>query len=65
MEIGEQLNVLSEASVKLHQTVSEASENYYNELRRRNYVTPTSYLELVATFVDELKKQKAIIPVKI
>ena len=26
------------------------SENFYEILRRRNYVTPTSYLELILTF---------------
>ena len=65
MGIREHLDVLANASVTLHRTVSDASELFYNELRRRNYVTPTSYLELVATFVNELKKQKSIIPVKI
>lgn len=56
LDIGEDLDVLSNASVQLHQTVREASEDYFTELRRKNYVTPTSYLELVATFVEELKR---------
>ena len=30
---------------------------YYNELQRRNYVTPTSYLELIKTFKDLLEKK--------
>jgi dynein heavy chain len=63
--IGQDLETLASASVQLHRTVSEASDAFYSELRRRNYVTPTSYLELVATFVAELRRQKAIIPVKI
>ena len=42
-----------------------ASEDFHSELRRKNYVTPTSYLELVSSFVDELKRQQSIIPVKI
>lgn len=65
LEIENDLAVLAEASVHLHKTVSDASDMFYNELRRKNYVTPTSYLELVKTFVEELKKQKSIIPVKI
>ena len=65
MGIEEDLDVLANASVNLHMTVRDASDNYFAELRRNNYVTPTSYLELVATFVDELKKQKAIIPIRI
>lgn len=31
---------------------------YYNELQRRNYVTPTSYLELIKTFKDLLEKKR-------
>lgn len=31
-------------------SVREMSELYYSQLRRHNYVTPTSYLELILTF---------------
>jgi dynein heavy chain, axonemal len=34
----------------VHQSVAGASKRYYNTLRRYNYVTPTSYLELLNTF---------------
>ena len=30
--------------------VREMSEMYFSRLRRHNYVTPTSYLELIQTF---------------
>nr|WAW84833.1 axonemal dynein heavy chain reconstructed 1 [Halisarca dujardinii] len=44
-----------------HQSVRKLSEKYYNELRRHNYVTPTSYLELILTFKKLLnKKQESI-----
>lgn len=33
-----------------HQSISALSDKFYSELRRRNYVTPTSYLELIQTF---------------
>ncbi|XP_031567893.1 dynein heavy chain 3, axonemal-like [Actinia tenebrosa] len=33
-----------------HESVRKLSESYYSTLRRRNYVTPTSYLELIMTF---------------
>ncbi|XP_047390171.1 dynein axonemal heavy chain 3 isoform X4 [Sciurus carolinensis] len=32
------------------ETVKKLSVDYYNTLRRHNYVTPTSYLELILTF---------------
>lgn len=57
--------MLAKASVTLHQTVRAASDDFYDELRRKNYVTPTSYLELVDSFVAELKRQQQNIPVAI
>jgi len=33
-----------------HQLVKKLSDSYRNEARRHNYVTPTSYLELIKTF---------------
>ncbi|XP_053350493.1 dynein axonemal heavy chain 3 [Clarias gariepinus] len=32
------------------ESVERLSEQYYSQLRRHNYVTPTSYLELILTF---------------
>lgn len=34
----------------MHQTVSDASTAFFQELRRRNYTTPTSYLEQAAVW---------------
>ena len=33
-----------------HESIRITSEKYLNELDRHNYVTPTSYLELIKTF---------------
>eukprot|EP00966_Prymnesium_polylepis_P021841 501924-Prymnesium_polylepis.1 len=35
---------------KIHQSVETASRRYLEEQRRYNYVTPTSYLEVLSTF---------------
>lgn len=35
-----------------HVAVENASDQFYNDLKRRTYVTPTSYLELIQTFKD-------------
>jgi dynein heavy chain len=35
---------------QIHLSVEKASVSYYGMLRRRNYVTPTSYLELLGSF---------------
>eukprot|EP00002_Diphylleia_rotans_P006932 TRINITY_DN1638_c0_g1_i1.p1 TRINITY_DN1638_c0_g1~~TRINITY_DN1638_c0_g1_i1.p1 ORF type:complete len:4126 (-),score=976.49 TRINITY_DN1638_c0_g1_i1:597-12974(-) len=42
-------NVIS-ACVYVHETVSDSSKKYLAQLGRYNYVTPTSYLELLGTF---------------
>ncbi|KAL8620603.1 hypothetical protein ACOMHN_017884 [Nucella lapillus] len=41
-----------------HQSVRTLSERYLNELGRHNYVTPTSYLELINSFKNLLQKKQ-------
>lgn len=52
-------------SVAIHNSVSGASDRYFSELRRKNYTTPTSYLDLIKTYIEMLKYQRSIVPVKI
>ncbi|OPL07195.1 dynein axonemal heavy chain, partial [Mytilus galloprovincialis] len=40
------------------QNVRAMSDRYYDTLRRRNYVTPTSYLELIKTFKRLLDQKR-------
>ncbi|KAM3849660.1 dynein axonemal heavy chain 7 [Diretmus argenteus] len=42
-----------------HTSTVQLSERYMAELQRHNYVTPTSYLELISTFKALLKKKRA------
>ena len=42
----------------VHKAVATASAEYLTSLRRYNYVTPTSYLELLATFKAVLKGKR-------
>ncbi|XP_078119357.1 dynein axonemal heavy chain 7 [Sander vitreus] len=42
-----------------HTSTIELSLRFLNELQRHNYVTPTSYLELISTFKDLLKAKRA------
>lgn len=65
MGIQEYLNPLCLMSVAIHNSVSQSSDKYYAELRRRNYTTPTSYLDLIKTYIEMLKVQRNIVPVKI
>ena len=39
----------------MHNTVIDKSEVFYEELKRRTYVTPTSYLGLVALYIDLIR----------
>ena len=44
-------------SVIIHSDVKKYSDRFYDELRRKNYVTPTSYLELLKLYLDMMKIQ--------
>jgi len=59
------ITVLANACVNMHSTVKVTSDRYYEELRRRTYTTPTSYLDLVKTFKDLLRKYQNVIPIQI
>lgn len=63
--ITEHLDNLCNISVEIHNSVNDASERFYEELRRKNYTTPTSYLDLVKTYKEMLGHQRGIVPVKI
>ena len=46
---------LIKSCVYIHQSVAEKSIQFLSELSRYNYVTPTSYLELLGTYAKLLK----------
>lgn len=41
-----------------HTSVMDLSEQFMSQLRRRTYVTPTSYLELILAFKISLAKRR-------
>jgi len=43
---------------QIHQTVEASSKRYLDEQRRYNYVTPTSYLEVLSTFKTLLAQER-------
>jgi len=48
-----------------HSSVHQLSADYFDELQRKNYVTPTSYLELIQTFKQLLNsKREEILGIK-
>lgn len=52
-------------TVVVHSDIKVYSERFYEELRRKNYVTPTSYLELLKVYIEMMKVQQSILPIKI
>ena len=48
-----------DACVFIHQSVEKKSKEFFETLRRYNYVTPTSYLELLQTFIRLLREKRA------
>lgn len=49
---------ISEMCMVIHTSVSEMAERFYNELKRRYYTTPTSYLELITVYLSMLSEKK-------
>jgi dynein heavy chain len=49
---------ISAMCVVIHTSVSEMAEKFYDELRRRYYTTPTSYLELINLYTAMLSKKR-------
>uniref|UniRef100_A0A1A9UMG0 Dynein axonemal heavy chain 7 n=1 Tax=Glossina austeni TaxID=7395 RepID=A0A1A9UMG0_GLOAU len=47
--------------MEFHTSTQELSEIFYLRLKRRNYVTPTSYLELIQTFRELLNRKRTTI----
>ena len=45
--------------VEIHQSVAKKSLQFKAELSRHNYVTPTSYLELLGLFSTMIKQKKS------
>ncbi|KAJ8047551.1 Dynein heavy chain 3, axonemal [Holothuria leucospilota] len=59
VEMSEEVRVETVVMCKhFHESVRAMSERFFTALRRRNYVTPTSYLELIKTFKHLLNKKR-------
>lgn len=51
--------------VEIHFSVTKKSKDFELELRRKNYTTPTSYLELIKLYLDMLTLQQKKVPEQI
>mmetsp|Transcript_28705 Transcript_28705/g.25772 ORF Transcript_28705/g.25772 Transcript_28705/m.25772 type:complete len:147 (+) Transcript_28705:3209-3649(+) len=59
------IDALSTLCVEIHTTIIDQSDKFYDELKRKNYTTPTSYLELLKLYIEMLRIQQNILPMKI
>jgi dynein heavy chain len=49
---------VGEVCVDLHSSVSSATQAFWLELKRRYYVTPSSYMELIRIYSSMLRQKK-------
>ena len=49
---------LAKMCMVIHTTVVEASTRFWDELRRRIYTTPKSYLDLISLYIGMLEKKR-------
>ena len=49
---------IAEMCVVVHTSVQSMAERFYDELRRKYYTTPTSYLELITLYCTMLEKKR-------
>ena len=52
------LQSIAETCVDIHIIVGQASERFYEELRRYFFVTPTSYLEFISLYISLLEEKR-------
>ena len=50
---------LSKVFVEVHKSVEEETQKFYDELRRRYYTTPTSYMVFVRLYLSKLNAKRA------
>ncbi len=49
---------LAEMCMQIHTTVEEKAAEFFSELRRRVYITPKSYLDLIRVYIEGLKNKR-------
>jgi dynein heavy chain len=57
-KLGDHLDAIVQTFKEIHQTVEVQSDEFYERFRRKNYVTPTSYLELLSTYTKLLVQKR-------
>ena len=50
---------VSKVFVEVYNSVEKETQKFYDELRRRYYTTPTSYMEFVRLYLSKLNEKRA------
>ena len=58
LESDEINKAVARACVDIHLSITKANELFYNELRRKYYITPKSYLDLINMYVQLLAEKR-------
>jgi dynein heavy chain len=64
LDIEEFLQPLCDMAVAIHRSVEEQTKVFFDDLKRYNYTTPTSYLELIKLYTEMMKKQRTDVMAK-
>jgi dynein heavy chain len=59
------METLATAAVMMHNDVIANADSFWDKLKRKYYITPTSYLELLKIYLNEFIQQQTIIPFSI
>merc|ERR1712138_304415 len=51
--------------VKVHTSINATGEQFFNELRRKTYTTPKSYLDLIGMYSSKLGELQGLVDIKI
>lgn len=51
-------SAVSEVCMDMHMSVSHAADDFYNELRRKYYTTPKSFLDLIHLYCSLLAERR-------
>ncbi|XP_043266980.1 dynein axonemal heavy chain 6 [Venturia canescens] len=54
----DKLSALAAVCVLMHESVEDTTIRFFNEMRRRYYTTPSSYLELIKLYLSTLERKK-------
>ena len=61
LRLGNFETCIAKMCVEIHSSVEKMSKRFFEELRRYNYTTPTSYLELIKLYMHMLMEQKKML----